>query len=361
MAVVITGTSGSEAHGGSLVITGSGFGTKSPVAPLVWDNCMHGQAVSARWSGGWPTSATYRPEYRTIQRSQPMPHNRTTRYLCMCAYGSGSATDGWNALVWKTLTIAKPQPIFMSVRHRCDSGFISGDNWKYMDYSNGNEPFGLSWYIEKSGGIPSAGPTDINLNDNAAGLNAHGDSANVWGDWYGEDGLGTGKAVSPRGTWVQQEFLVVATAADNGVIRQWDNNVLCLDYSPTNPKYRTQPHPTDAMAGSTRAFALGGYIRDGNSTAWRYFTDIYLDMTQSRVVLGNAPALAACTVKEMQIPTAWSTTSVTLTVNRGSFSDGATVYAYLYDSAGLVNAIGFPVNGSGDATPPAPPSNLRIL
>lgn len=36
-APTISGLSGSVAHGGAITITGTGFGTKSQAAPLVWD------------------------------------------------------------------------------------------------------------------------------------------------------------------------------------------------------------------------------------------------------------------------------------------------------------------------------------
>lgn len=343
----ISSVTGTRSHDATLTINaGTGnFGTKSPAAPTVWDNCMHGQALTARWGGGWPTDAAHTPNYRPVQRSQPMPHARTTNYLCMCNFQDGGANNGWNAMTWKAFTLSRPHTVFWSFRHRCDSSFNSGDNWKYMDYSTGTEPYNLpnNWYIEKSGGLPAAGPTDVNINDDNSSLDTHGDGANFFGDWYGYDGLGTNKAVSPKGTWVQQELLYILTDTNAGAIRQWDNGVLCLDYSPTNPKYGAEPHPTDTMAGTSREVSIGGYTRLYSTNNWRYYTDIYLDIgTQARVVIGNASTYAATTVREMQIPSAWSTTQITVTCNQGALSAVAGNWLYVITSTGsVVNSTGF--------------------
>ena len=36
---MISSVSGAGNHGNSITIIGSGFGTKSPAAPLLWDDC----------------------------------------------------------------------------------------------------------------------------------------------------------------------------------------------------------------------------------------------------------------------------------------------------------------------------------
>ncbi len=55
-------------------------------------------------------------------------------------------------------------------------------------------------------------------------------------------------------------------------------------------------------------------------------------------MIGNASTYASSTHFEMQPPTAWSDSSVTVTVNQGSFADGSTAYLYLIDANGNVSA-----------------------
>ena len=84
-----------------------------------------------------------------------------------------------------------------------------------------------------------------------------------------------------------------------------------------------------------------------------YFDDIYYDYTRARVELGNSPTFSACTHREIQIPINWSETSITVTVNKGSFSNGETAYLFVLDRDGNVNTNGYPVvigDGGGDPT-----------
>src|SRR5207248_10898297 len=67
---------------------------------------------------------------------------------------------------------------------------------------------------------------------------------------------------------------------------------------------------------------------------------------------------AASTIREVQIPTAWSGSSISLTVNLGKFQTGQTAYLYVVDSNGQANSAGVPITvgsgggGGGDTTPP---------
>ncbi len=71
-----------------------------------------------------------------------------------------------------------------------------------------------------------------------------------------------------------------------------------------------------------------------------FMDDFYIDDTWARVMIGDASTLATSTVLEVQIPSAWSDTSITCTLNLGSFTSG-TVYAYVVDADNRVNAVGY--------------------
>lgn len=73
-----------------------------------------------------------------------------------------------------------------------------------------------------------------------------------------------------------------------------------------------------------------------------YIDDIYMDNSWARLEIGDNSVYNSCTHREMQTASAWSTTSITAALNRGSFAAGATIYLFVVDTAGVVSS-GFPV------------------
>ena len=70
--------------------------------------------------------------------------------------------------------------------------------------------------------------------------------------------------------------------------------------------------------------------------------EIYIDSTRARVEVCNAPTLAASTRCELQLPTAWSDSSITVTLKQGYLPAGI-AYVYVMNAAGGVNAAGHPI------------------
>ena len=351
MAVSITGKSGSSAHNGTLTITGSGFGTKSVAAPVVWDNCSESK-ITALWSGVWPSAGTaqYLMQYRDAPyRGIAPPHSRVGRYMTGCHGDNNGADEGWNVMCWKQRVIsAFPAYSYASWYQRCDDAWVFGlsgtpdDNFKVYDYSRGTSPYDLpnNWYTEYNTRPTSKTAIPAwHVNDDNGSLDGSGE----WGK----------NAVNPMsGVWSKVEhYIKITNVAKGGFIKIYENGSLVLDMAATR---------TDAMSGTSRVDAIGGFSRDsGNGNNFRYFADLYLDDTLQHIVLGDASMIDLCSKLEVQKPTAWSDTSITVTVNRGVFSDGQKVYLYVYDTTGTPNTNGLLIAGA-DTTPPAPPKNLRI-
>ena len=55
----------------------------------------------------------------------------------------------------------------------------------------------------------------------------------------------------------------------------------------------------------------------------------------------DSPTWSGATHKEVQLPLAWSSTSITVQLNRGSFASLAGKYLYVVDADGKVNSQGF--------------------
>lgn len=91
-----------------------------------------------------------------------------------------------------------------------------------------------------------------------------------------------------------------------------------------------------------------------------YGDDYYIDHTQARVMLGNANTFAASTQREIQIPTAWSTTSITINARQGAFANGATAYLYVVKSDGTVNSSGYQITINGEEEADTDPVTRKI-
>jgi hypothetical protein len=78
-------------------------------------------------------------------------------------------------------------------------------------------------------------------------------------------------------------------------------------------------------------------------------------------MIGNARTFNGCTIREIQIPTAWSDNSITVTVNQGVFGSGMTVYLYVVDQNGAVNSTGYPITVGSGISAPSPPTGLKIV
>lgn len=336
--------SGTVAHGQAITITGSNFGGKATAAPWVWDNCS-GTNVGTLWDGYWPNTGTsaYRVQYQSPIRSVGLPHSNISKYMTGSHGDSGGADDGYNVMVWKNLTsVSYPTTIYWSAYIRLDPSWVFGDdnNLKMFDFSNGSTPYTMNsttdsnWYIEYNGRFTSAtGTGEWHLNDDGGALqNPDANSVSWW--WN--------SAVNPFQNWIKKEYQIQITNQNTGHIKVWENGVLKVDYYGR----------TDNYTGTNKSLAIGGYARNyGNPSNYRYFADLYLDATASRVILCPGSTWASRGACQNVIPSAWSASSITGAVNQGAFAANDTAYLYVVDAAGDASPASDPITiGSGSST-----------
>ena len=72
--------------------------------------------------------------------------------------------------------------------------------------------------------------------------------------------------------------------------------------------------------------------------AWTLWDDVYVDVTAARVELGDAPTYGAAKHREIQIPTDWSDSRITIALNPGSFTSLDGHYLYVIDERGRSSA-----------------------
>lgn len=347
----ISGHSGSAAHGGALTLSGSGFGTKSTVAPVIWDNCDHptgdpAEIALAGWSGAWPSAGTTANQMQYITsgtRSFNAPHSRTNKYMRGSHAESVGASQGYNVMVYKNFTPTFPQKFYFSWRHAFDPSFNpagADENHKLFDLSQGTSPYTDPnyWYVGYNPGLSSS----------TTGMYT---SRNFGRQFWDDNSL-----TRSMGTWVQFEMVGTIDSTTGAI------TLLDLGVGTTAHLTFTGQNTTVTATGQTNTISAGGFGRPyGVADNFRYFADLYFDTSWARVILTNASTLAGSTVREVQYPTAWADGSITVTVNRGVLPDSGAIYAYIYNNDGTVNAVGYDVSGGGggSSNPRFPTSFLR--
>lgn len=376
MAVLITSASGSSRHNGTLTVTGSGFGSKSQAAPIVWDNCNQpvndpAQIISAGWTGAWPNKASnsaWNMQYRNAPyNAVSAPHARVNKFMVGSAGDdppSRDAMQGLNTMVWKSRPTPSsfPQYTYFSWWQQYDPNWVFGngnppdDNLKLYAYGAGTSPYDtLYWYVSYQNGPPNTTYRDC------IGTN---DDGNLGDTCFINPGSCLTNYVNPFGRWSKIEIYVKISNLDHanpdtGTLLVVENGADIYNFQGGQHSIGRTDGKTVAGWDPNRTDSAGGFQRGYGRNNNRFFADLYLDYTWQHVVLGDASRIDLCSKLEVQNPTAWSDTSITVTVNRGVFSDSQKVYLYVYDATGTPNTNGLLVAG-GDTTPPAPPKNLRI-
>jgi len=389
----VSGVSGTISHGNSITISGSDFGIKNPAKPLMWDdgeNATAGTFPSASPNSGSQVGySDYQPEdirdeydipetheihyraipYTAVNQAINGPHLRSTKLLVGGHWDPGLLNGDIPARD-VDLTVATPSDFanrwFATWYYRTDPDWPtpcqSGNNEKISVYQAGIQAYSNSPYTNQyhyfdlaTKSCTDAGYVTMKTmsSDSSPIGNAFVTSGSYSGDlpqtttpWNYNMGIVPVErpAHSQRDQWVRYEQRI---SNDQGFDRFLIDN-------------------TDVWWGSDQPYfftdvsemAYAG-IRSYNN-AFRYFDDIYIDSTLSRVMLGDASVYTSCTILEPQPPTTWSSSSITVTVNQGALPDG-TAYLFAFDADGNISS-GYPVTlgETSDTTPPSAPSGLSV-
>ena len=81
-----------------------------------------------------------------------------------------------------------------------------------------------------------------------------------------------------------------------------------------------------------------GCLTPRGSPAAVWWDDVYVDGPQARIELGDDSNYDSCTVREIQIPSAWSSTSATFNVRWGAVYDASKAYLFVTDDMGHTSA-----------------------
>ena len=334
----ITAATGTFIHGSAITITGSAFGAGGKT-PLTWDDFEDG-TVGQNLAAS-PKVGTWTPQ------SQPTSQYSTTLHHSgnKAAYSSKSIE---NSSMYTSVIVP-------NISGALQDTFYYASWWGYW-HANCSTPGQIKliqmWGTYQVGdynpGFFHGGGSSTYI-----ALEYSGISQQMWID------------NAPPDVWAQYQLVLKQSDVNvaNGIIQIYlDGNLI---YNKVNVVTREKAgeswqalKPHEGMTNQSGCTGNGVYALD----------DIYMNNSWARVVLGDAPTYATSTKFEIQpvnwqTPT-WSSSSINVKFNQGNYANGQTAYIYVVDTAGAVNANGFPVtigSGSGgDTTPPTVPLNLRI-
>lgn len=392
-APAISNVSGQASHKGVITISGSGFGTKSPAPPLWWDDgegatvdnktvlmtapinhVVSSKAASSRvYRDAMPYNLTARPTaniaYRTAPyRSVPSPHSNSAKYIAGGHDSQGECLGG-----------EPGQDVLLTV-----SNGTTTNSW-YAHYYYRLDPLWPATSL--NGANYKEGWWNPTTNSCSFGNNANYDAVvscggGVYGDnrrhpgcndsWLAYSGIGalnyatcvgaineTRSWVNPKNAWVAMEKRLITSA---NYYRAYSDNVLGVSSALVGGCTATGPWCSLTVGGFWREGFCGNSQDDLNDNAFRYLDDIYIDTTLSRVMLCDNATYSSAKVCEPQIPSTWTSNSVSSTVNLGKLS-GNVAYLFVFDAGDNHNSAGYPITisgGGGGETPPSAPTGLRI-
>lgn len=328
--MAITSVSGTLSHGSSVTIAGSSFGSKSTAAPVKYDD-FEGGTLNADLSNGWHLDQPYSDQGPTYSNGQ-LRTNSTRSARCRWPIPRRSADDGVNF----GLGITSAWPV--------NGGDISAlylDFWYYLDDTAAAPEYMRNhklWRLH-------TGSTSVpNRYQNVYGNS--GDNV-IAQDGLGDGATGVTQLYFDGGVTYAQEYL-------SG---QWSHFQVWMTESTVNTIDGVLWCAIDGIVGingvlMTRTanthwnqLYFGNYMSQdqpdtGNisATVSTYWDQVYIDTTPARIEIGNNATYASCTHREIWIPSAWSSTSVTATVNRGSFGASDSVYLFVVDSSNTPSA-----------------------
>ncbi len=312
----IDGVTGVVSSGQSVTVTGTGFGVKSPAAPILWETFDDGvNDAPLSTDSDWPTYAGNGARYSDVS-----PHSGG---LCVYNWVSNAAPSG-NGFATNNFHFPESDEIYYSYLYR-------------------HEGTSVGPAVQKSGRINTtgnlySGPGVVALSDSYV-YYTPGDSA-----VYPADDDGTGRYFSSSilgsDTWTRHQlFGRLSTPAGQA------NGLILVS---VGDEEKTFADIVTREAGNSFQFEsviLGLMFANINTVpgAWHdmYLDDVYIDNTRARVELCTGMTWELRGECQPQPATSWDEVSITITINGGQWASGQTVFVYVLDADGVANDNGF--------------------
>lgn len=313
----ITGVSGTVSENSTLTITGSGFGTKSPAAPLLWDNFDSGTS-GGNLGGSWQAMT-----------SIPLKYSSTTPY-------GGNGLSAWNRVQYGNDHAQKFSSARRSVGQHTSLYFscMSRHIGPSVKDSAGNR-------VYKNGRINQ--DYDLRTGDILGYASPHMTAISDGYIFYRVNGTSTYPTV--------RSFPDIGNA-------EWRRHQIFRSPSLIfGHVHQTRHDYTGSFGSPNLSLILLGTMLDAplpGETHDMYIDDVYVDNTQARVELCTGSTWSNRGACDPQIPFGtWSDTSLTVKVNQGKYVNNQTVYIYVVNSSGTVQSYGSSLTVASDVVAPS--------
>jgi hypothetical protein len=315
-APLVSGIGGDTSQGGTVIISGSSFGSQGG-SVLVWDD-FEAQTLGQTVSGCHPVIG---PNWTALHG------------------GTGNLGVRWD----DTHVHAG------SVACHVDWGYDGGNTQRAIISEFGNQPqIYVSYWRHMEGNYTTSNPTCNHkqfylfgtVNNMPQGMPLMPAGTTGWGfynnvsefqpDWDGTNNINTQGWTwsNTEDVYQRWEFwckLNDPYTAYNGVLTYWKDGVVGCHREDYRHRF---------VDGVYHQIMIGNMAQEFTDTAKAWFDDICLASTQARVELGNNSNWNNCTHREIQIPSSWSSSSITVDFNQGSFPGSTQVYLFVVDADG---------------------------
>lgn len=232
-----------------------------------------------------------------------------------------------------------------AVYQKSHQAYGAGDNaYVYQNFVNGLSPATNESYLKVT---TSLRDTTCGNPDGNCYTAAFEPCCNVY------DRFGDGGARNPKHAWVKVNHALVSDDImpmrniyfDNQLVWECDD---CDDWFQINR----------GGGMNIGSYSIGGYYEYAkdpagtsgapwniqHSSAHRFFDDIYIDNTLSRVVLADSQTYADAGTVEPQVPLEWGSDSVEISVNLGALDTSQPVYMFVFDENNSMNPEGYVIS-----------------
>lgn len=355
-----TGISDVFENGTTISVTGTGFGTKNGAhvggGPILWDNFEEGTNLASL-----ATTNTNWEAYSEADDNGP-------RYRSARSY-SGSLSVGNTTLDIPTSggfdTVYYDFPrysdfVFASYKLRMDgwsaptSGYTNVADFINIKLHRIHR--GVGTYYSSSYGLSMLSTVASNLNPHYAQAHFHGTNDAAGDDWTDKKIQGitnnwfhiehTRRLSTPDvsdGFEKVNFFMPVANTL--GRVRQ------STEYNPVTNRLSAYPY-------QNKSFLMGvmyaGFRTNGDFHVQIYNDDVYLDDTWARVFIGDNITYDNCKFIELQKPVSWTTSSISIVVNTGQFTNGEQAFLFVAGEDGNVNSSGMEITINSQVVVTAP-------
>lgn len=332
-APTISGASGDVRPGAQITISGSGFGSKSKAAPLVWDtvdnfdgykSLSNGATVPEGKSAVFAENAGVKLAKAKGRASTSNAHYYSNGGNVWFGHPNGAGGENPSTSV---------RELFLSYWVKFPQSPFDDENnasHKFVRIRAGDErDLRISWTQRQ-----------VTVSNNNAGGTSSIPSWNHTDQW----------AHNPSGWHLHEMWISV----DQARVRTWVDGQLRHDWHDTDSRYLKRQHPAGleiAILGWNPSHGTKGDL------SWQ-MDDIHVDNTQARVLLSNAARWSDSRAHEFQPAVSWSDKQITFNVNPGQLDTSKPVYIYVVNPSGEVNSQGYPAEGCKNC--PKPPTNLNV-